>query len=44
MQSDENSFGGDVVLDMSYRDEDRIIDQKLEKQISWEIYKEDFKF
>ena len=36
MQSDEKSFFGDVVLDsfdMSYRDEDSIIDQKYEKQI-----------
>ena len=40
MQSDRNSFGGDVVLDsfnMSYRDEDSILDQKYEKQISWDL-------
>ena len=36
MQSDGNSFCGDVVLDsfnMSYREEDSIVDQKYEKQI-----------
>ena len=43
MQSDEKSFFGDVVLDsfdMSYRDEDSIIDQKYEKQIFWALYYE----
>ena len=47
MQSDGNSFRGDVVLDscnMSYRDEDNILDQKYEKQISWDLYYEDFIF
>ena len=36
MQSDGNSFCGDVVLDgviIAYRDEDRISDQIYEKQI-----------
>ena len=47
MQSDENSFCGDVVLDgfnMSYIDEDIILEQKYEKQISWDLYHEDFIF
>ena len=35
MQSDGNSFCGDVVLDMLYRDEDSILDQKYEKQITY---------
>ena len=38
MQSDENSFSGDVVLDsfhMEYSDEDSILDKKYEKQIFW---------
>ena len=37
MQSDGNSFSGDVVLDsfnMAYRDEDSSLDQKYKKQIS----------
>ena len=45
MQSDGSSFCGDVVLDgfnMSYRDEDSILEQKYEKQISWDLYHEDF--
>ena len=40
MQSDGNSFCGDVVLDgfnMSYRDEDSILEQKYEKQITWDL-------
>ena len=40
MQSDETGFCGDVVLDsfnMAYRDEDRILEQKYEKQISWDL-------
>ena len=40
MQSDGNSLCGDVVLDglnMSYRDEDIILEQKYEKQISWDF-------
>ena len=40
MQSDGNRFGGDVVLDsfnMSYRDEDRFLDLKYEKQISLDL-------
>jgi len=47
MQSDGNSFCGDVVLDSfnkAYRDEDSILDQKFEKQISEDLYYEDFKF
>ena len=46
MQSDGNSFIGDVVLDsfnMSNRDEDSILDQKYEKQIFCALYFEDFK-
>ena len=38
---------GDVELDsfnVSYRDEDSILDQKYEKQIFWALYYEDFKF
>ena len=45
MQSDRNRFSGDVVLDsvyMSYREEDSISDQKYEKQISRDLYYEDF--
>ena len=41
MQSDGNNFCGDVVSDgfnMSYRDEDSILEQKYEKQISWDLY------
>ena len=41
MQSDGNSFCGDVVLDsfnMSFRDEDSILEQKYEKQISLDLY------
>ena len=41
MQSDGNSFCGDVVLhsfNMSYSDEDNILDQKCGKQISWVPY------
>ena len=37
MQSDGNSFCGDVVLDsfnISYSDKDSVLDQKCEKQIS----------
>ena len=40
MQSDKNRLCGDVVLNgfnMSYRDEDNILDQKYEKQLSWEL-------
>ena len=47
MQSDGNSFRGDVVLgsfNMSYRDEDSILKQKYENQISWDLYHEDFIF
>ena len=38
MQSDGNSFCGNVVLDsfvMEYNDEDSILDEKYEKQIFW---------
>ena len=41
MQSDGNSFCGDVVSDsfnMEYGDEDSILDKKYEKQIFWYIY------
>ena len=47
MQSDGNRFCGDVVLDsfsMSYRDQDSILDQKYEMQISLDPYYEDFKY
>ena len=47
MQSDGNNICGDVVSDgfnMSYRDEDSILEQKYEKQISWDLYYEDFIF
>ena len=40
MQSDWKRFYGDVVLDwfnMYYRDEDSILDQKYEKQISLDL-------
>ena len=44
MQSDRNR---DVILDsvnMTYRDEDRILDQIYEKQIFWDLYYQDFEF
>ena len=47
MQSDGNSFCGDVVfgsVNMVNRDEDSILDQKYEKQISWDLNHEDFIF
>ena len=47
MQSDGNSFCGDVVLDSFntvYRDDDSILEQKYEKQISWDLYYKDFIF
>ena len=47
MQSDGNSFGGDVVsynFNMVYIDEDSILDKKYEKQISWDLYNEDLNF
>ena len=47
MQSDGNNFWGDVVLgsfNMSYIDEDSILEEKYEKQISWDLYYEDFIF
>ena len=47
MHSDGNSFFGDVVLvsfNMSYRDEESILEQKHEKQISWDLYYEDIMF
>ena len=47
MQLDVNSFSGDVVLDgfnMSYRDEEGILEQKYKNQISWNLYDEDFIF
>ena len=40
MKSDGNSFCGDVVLNsfnMSYRDEDSILEQKYGVQISWDL-------
>ena len=45
VQSDGNSFWGDVVFDslnMAYRDEDSISDQKYEQQIFWDLYYEGF--
>ena len=45
MQSDWNSFRGDVVLDsvnVAYRDEDSILDQIYLKQIFLDFYYEDF--
>ena len=47
MQSDGNIFCGYVILDgfiMSERDEDSILEQKYEKQISWDLNFEDFIF
>ena len=49
MESDGNSFYGDVDLDSfskPYRDEDgdSVLDQKYEKQISWDLYYEDSEF
>ena len=47
MQSDGNSFCGYGVLDnfnTVYRDYDSILEQKYEKQISWDLYYEDFIF
>ena len=47
MQSEGIGYCGYVVLDsynMSYGDEDSILDQKYEKQMSWDLYYEDFKF
>ena len=47
MQSAWDSFCVDVVLDsftMPYRDEDSILDQKYRKQISLDLYYEDFEF
>ena len=47
MQSDGNSFYGDVVLDgfnMVYSDEDSIKDRKYEKRNFWDPYYVDFKF
>ena len=47
MQSDGNSFCGDVVLgsfNVSYRDEDSILEQMYYKQISWDLNYEDFIF
>ena len=41
MQSDWIIFYGYVVLDsfnIAYRDEDSILDQEHEQQISWELY------
>ena len=41
------SFCGDVALDsfnMAYRDEASNLDQKYEKQISLNLFNEDFKF
>ena len=47
MQSDRNSFGGDVFLDsfnMAYKHEDSFLDQKYAKQISRNRYYKDFEF
>ena len=46
MQSDENSFCGDVILDsfnMAYMDWDSILDQNFEKQKFIILYLEDSK-
>ena len=46
MQSDGNSFSGDVVLDrfsMVNSDEDSIQDQNYVKQIFWDLYYEEFR-
>ena len=40
MQSDRNSFWGNVVLDsfnMAYRDESSILNHNYEKQIFWDL-------
>ena len=45
MQSDRNSFCGDVILDifnMVYSDEDSIEDQQYENRIFWDHHYEDF--
>ena len=44
MQPDGKNFCGDIVLDSLNRDEDSKLDQKYEKQISWDLYYEDLKF
>ena len=47
MQSDGNSFIGDVVLEtfnMSYRDKDSMLDQKYKKKIFCALYYKDLKF
>ena len=47
MQSDGNSFCADVVLDgvnMTYRDEDNILDQIYEKKIYSVLYDKDLNF
>ena len=45
MQSDGNSFCGDVALDnMACGDEDSILDQQYLKLISWDLKDEDFEF
>jgi len=47
MQSDGNSFYGDVVLDsfnMVYIDEDSILDERYVKRIFWDLYYKDFQF
>ena len=46
MQSDGNSYCGDVVLDsfnMAHKDKDSILYLKYKKQISLELYDEDLK-
>ena len=46
MQSDGNSFFGDLVLDivnMPYMDGDGILDQKNDEQLSRDFYQKDFK-
>ena len=47
MQSDGNSFCGDVVMDSVHtasRDKDNILDQIYKKQKCSDIYKDDFDF
>ena len=47
MQSDGNSFCGDVVLysiNMAYSNKDSILNQKYEKELFWNLYYGDFNF
>ena len=47
MQSDGNSFHGDVILksfNKAFRDKDSILDQIYEKRIFRDLYYDDFNF